>query len=576
MNKHYKFFKNLYFNLINLIKNNILIVNLLVFLFFFIYILIIYINLPVLSSGDDHYFHFRFAERIFNNPNGFFDSFRDFKTIYFTNIANGVHLLYYNFLFYIILIPFTFITPLYLGIKLFAIVSIAFIGTILFYIFRKLNIKYSFLWAVGFFLVIGFGTFWRLFLSRPFVLSPIIILLLILAIYKKKYFWIFFLSFIPLFWHTATFFVPILVFIIYFLVYAFYYKKYLWKELFLVLSGTLSAILLILSIDSGFFDSIRDNLFSVISGVINFSGEKVNIIEVGGEVYPKNFFDFFSQNLILSLIFLSSMVFYALRFIFEIKNIKKFDNLLKSKRVIATVFFVLSSVFIVLIVIISNRFTDFFIFFGWIFVAIVYSDLFLNIKFNDLNIKKFLVVSFLTCLIYLFINNASQLNYNFASYGSRPETFQEVGNYLSSNLEKGDIVYNVTWNWFPQLYYYAPEQNYVIGLEPKLTYLYIPRIYWLWNNISKGYVCEVEKCPEIEQEINKQLRNRDALFEWLQKEGESIADVIINDFKSHYIISSTDYSQLNNVLNSSKRFERVLNSQDQYYIYKILPSENAK
>ncbi|MDP1728723.1 MAG: hypothetical protein Q8L27_00785, partial [archaeon] len=149
-------------------------------------------------------------------------------------------------------------------------------------------------------------------------------------------------------------------------------------------------------------------------------------------------------------------------------------------------------------------------------------------------------------------------------------------NYLSKNLKKGEIVYNVTWDWFPQLYYYAPDQNYVIGLEPKLTYLYNPRLYWLWQNIAKGYVCETEKCPEIEQRDVKEMRNREKALPWIKEKGNNIADVVINDFKSHYIVSSRDYVQLNNVLNNSKRFEKVLDSRGQYFIYKVLPSENAK
>ena len=488
----------------------------------------------------------------------------------------GEHLLYYNFLFYTVLIPFTFITPLFLAIKLYALIVVSLIGVIIFLFLKKIGIKYSFIWTVGFFSILGMSSLYRLFLSRPFVLSPLIILLLILAIHKKKYFWIFILSFIPLFWHTATFFVPILVVIVYFLVYAFYYKKYPWKELLSVLGGTICAVLITLSIDPGFFNSIRDNLFSVISGVLDFSGNKINVINEGGEVYPRNFFDLFNQNLILCLMFLSSMVFYGLTLLKEIKNIKNFDESLKSKRVLTTVFFVLSSVFIVAITIISNRFSDFFIFFAWVFIAIVYSDVFLNLKFAELNIKKFITVAFFVCLAYLLSNNALQLNYNFAQNGSRPETFAEIGNYLSNNLEKGDVVYDVTWNWFPQLYYYAPEQNYVIGLEPKLTYLYNPRLYWLWQNLSRGYVCGNEKCLEIEQKDSKEMRNKETVLPWIKEKGNNIADVVINDFKSHYIVSSNEYVRLNNVLNNSKRFEKVLTSHNQYYIYKVLPEVKVK
>jgi hypothetical protein len=328
--------------------------------------------LPVVSSGDDHYFHFRFAERFIQN--GFLNSFQDFKTIYFTNVANGDHLLYYNFLFYLVLIPFTLINPLYLGIKLFAAISVSFIGTILYFFIKKMNIKYSFLWAIGFFSVIGLSSFWRLFLSRPFVLSPLIILLLIWAVYEKKYFWVFIFSFIILFWHTATFLLPLAVVILYFLCYFFYQKKYLWKEVFLVFLGTSLSVFVAFLIDQGFFISIRDNLFSVLGSVLDFSKNTIKIQE-GMEVYPKNFFDLLNQNIFLCIMFIFTSIFYIFNLLKEIKQNVNFNDNVKNKKVVTMVFFVLSSLFIVAINFISNRFSDFFIFFGWIFVVFVLSKL---------------------------------------------------------------------------------------------------------------------------------------------------------------------------------------------------------
>ena len=567
VNKYINFLKNNCQKMGSFILKNSIISTLLVFGFFLISFLSIYMSIPVLSSGDDHYFHFRFVERLLNNR--FFDSFRDFKNIYFTNVTNGGHFLYYNFIFYVVLIPFSLITPLYLGIKLFAVTILSIIGTILYFIFKKLDIRYAFLWAVGFFSAIGLGSFWRLFLSRPFVFSPIIILLLILAIHKKQYFWIFLLSFIPLFWHTATFFVPILVMGVYFLCYGFYYRKYLWRELLLVFLGVLSAVLVVTMIDNGFFISIRDNLFKVLFGIVGFVVDKVNIAE-GSEVYVKNFFDLFNNNILLCLMFLFSVVIYVSSLLKEIKVVLNFDNVVKRKKVVTMVFFVLSSVFIVLIPIISGRFADFFIFFGWIFVVLVITELFSQIEFTKLNIKKFFIYAVFVCLIYLFSNSALQLNDELSSNGNHPEAFSEVGGYLSKNLKKGDIVFNLNWSWFPQLYYYAPEQYYVIGLEPKLTYLYDPKLYWLWANLSKGYVCDTENCPKIDQIEQKEMRNKKNKV-WLKEKGENIANAVINDFKSHYIVSTGDYTRLNLVLDSSKRFEKVFTSSNQFFVYKVLP-----
>ena len=537
----------------------------LVFSFFLISFLLIYMNLPILSSPDDHYFHFRFAQQLVQN--GFFNSFRDFKTLAFTGIAHGEHFLYYNFLFYTVLIPFTFFTPLYLGIKLFAIISVSLIGAILYFFIKKINIKYPFLWTVGFFAIIGLSSFWRLFLSRPFVFSPMIIILLLLAVHKRKYFWIFFLSFIYLFWHTSTFLIPLATVFVYFIATALYNRKYEWKILFWATLGIIASIFTAFLINSGFFIDIRDNVI----GVLYSTFDKKVVISEGGEVYPRNLFDLINQNIFLIVMFLFSFVIYIFTYFSERKYLSTFDSVLKNKRIMTLTLFLCSSVFFIAIPIISNRFSDFFLFFAWIFVVLVLSEVSSYNEFTKPILKKFSQYAIFVCLIYLFLNNALQLNNMFASGGSRPETFSQVGNYLSKNLKKDDIVFNLNWGWFPQLYYYAPSQDYVIGLEPKLNYLYNPKLYWLWQNIGYGYVCETEKCLNQDVLRNSSFRKNDLFKKWAKDEGDQIANVITTDFMSHYIVSSKDYGYLNNVLNNNKHFQKVVDSNGQYFLYEILP-----
>jgi hypothetical protein len=541
---------------------------LLVFGFFLVSFLLIYMTLPVLSSGDDHYFHFRFAEKMLQN--GFFDSFRDFKSIYFTNVAQGQYFIYYNFLFYIVILPFTVVAPLFLAIKLYAVIIAALIGAIIYFFVKKVGIKYPFLWAVGFFAIIGPGSFWRLFLSRPYVFAPVFILLLILAMSRKKYFWIFFLTFLYLFWHTATFLLPIFTGIVYFVVIALYEKKYNWKLLISVVTGTLFAVIVVSLISKGFFDNIYYNVLDLLKNI--FLSNKINISE-GGELYPKNFFDFLNQNIFLFMTFLLATVFHVFVFFKERKNMFIIDNVLKQKRIITLAFLFLSLIFFIAIPNISNRFADFFVFFAWIFIALVFNEIFTSLEFRKPELKKFLKYAIFICLIYLFSNSLIQLNDSFASSGSRPETLRQVGEYLSKNLNKGDVVFNSDWSWFPQLYYYAPEQNYVIGLEPKMLYEYNSRLYWLWQNINKGYVCEFEECSTKTMEQNISFKNKELFSKWAKSEGTHISEIVTKDFKSHYILTSINYVALNSILENNKNFKKVLNSNN-YFIYQIIDSKN--
>lgn len=535
----------------------------LVFSFFVIFALITYMNVDVVSSSDDHYFHFRFAEQM--HQNGFLNSFRDFKSIYFTKIAQGDYFIYYNFLYYLVVLPFSFITPLFMGIKLYAVFIIGLIGAFMYWSLKKLDTSYAFLWTFSFFALIGVSPLWRLFLSRPYVLAPTLIILLVVALYKKSYFWIFALSFLYLFWHSATFFFPLLVVAAYFISYNLYTRLYEWKSLAWVSFGVLGAIVLAYVLGTGFLSYLYD-LFSVFQNSV--FGQSVKIPE-GMELYPNNFFDFISQNIFLFTLYISAIIMHVTVFFHEKKNIMELESFLVSKRVLMMTLFFISSVAFAAISSVSQRFSDFFIFFGWVFIVLVFSEVFSYTNISKNAIKKGLIISVVVCVFYLFANNSIQLREHFAGGGNMPEDFAEIGGYLNNNLSKGDIVFDPNWGWFPQLYYYAPKQNYVIGLEPKLTYEYNNRLYFLWSHIGEGYVCEVEKCPDQISSLQK-IRDKKFAFKWFTEQGDLLSKVMIDDFNSHYIVSSKDYSNLNNILNNNKHFKLVLNDKNKYFIYKVI------
>ena len=88
-----------------------------VFLFFFSFFSVSYLTLDQVFGLDDHFFHIRFAE-LFREQG--MSAFTEFQSIYFSRMGIGQeYLVYYNFLFYLALVPFTLITPLVLGIKMY-------------------------------------------------------------------------------------------------------------------------------------------------------------------------------------------------------------------------------------------------------------------------------------------------------------------------------------------------------------------------------------------------------------------------------------------------------------------------
>lgn len=543
-------------------KENPAISMVLVFSFFVIFAMLVYVNSGMLASGDDHYFHFRFAQEMHNN--GFFNSFRDFKSIYFTKVAQGDYFIYYNFLYYFVVLPFTYITPLYLGIKLYAIFIFGLIGLALYFIFNEFNIKYSFIWAVAFFSCIGVPSFWRLFISRPYVFAPILLLLLLVALYKRNYLWIFIISFVYLFWHGATFFFPIIISTIYLASHNLYTRKFEWKSLIYSVLGVTVAVFLAYILGTGFFNYIYDNILSIF--INNIASHKVMIHE-GSELYPKLIFDFIIINKYLFTLYFVSIISHIRIFIKEINFYTKIEGYVLRSRVVMMTLFLTSFALIPAVTNISQRFSDFFIFIAWLYIAYIINESLKDVVVKSV-IKQIAIITFLITSICLLGYNGIRLHKDIENGGSNPSSLIKIGEYLSENLKDNEVVFNVNWGWFPQLYFHAPRQNYVIGLEPKLTYEYDSRLYFIWFHVGEGYFCDISECPEIKSSQSN-LRDENSRIKWYKEQGDLISKVIISDFHSQIIISSISYTRLNAILDNNKHFKQVVSDKNGYLVYMV-------
>ena len=545
----------------------------LVFSLFFGVFAYLYFSVNTLVSNDDHFFHFRFAYEM--RTNGFFNSFYNFKSIYFTKIAQGSqYFIYYNFLFYLVIIPFTYIQPLVLGIKLYAVIAAALSFAVFYWCLGRFKVKYPFLWVLIILAMTSLTPVFRLFLSRPYALTPAILLLLLYFLHKKNRWGVLIISFGYLFWHGATFFLPLGVAVAYYVFERFYRGKGDWKNLALCAGGTTGAVGLVYLLTPGFFLYIQDNIWGVFWDVI--VGKKVNIAE-GGELYPTDFFDFIRTNtyIFATLLVVAGVeVMRYVRYKKESFNEKVSSYSYESYVLRTTLFFlcvgILLSVFVV-----SARFNDYFAMFVGLYIAISFDDIKKFVSVSDKYILKGLAVGGLVAVLYLCFSNGLNL-YQLFGNGASPDEWRNVGTWLDNNTKQGDIIFNLNWSWFTELYYYAPQDDYIIGLEPRLTYVYSPEIYWLWWHIGlDGYVCDTETCDTQQTAKDKALHGTVAeQKKWYVDQGNAIAGVLLNDFHSKYLISTSDYTSLEYVLDNNHRFKRVL-TDDTRYIYEVEATSTA-
>lgn len=542
---------------------------LLVFVFFVSVFSLVYMSLPTVSSGDDHFFHIRFAEAI--RQNGFFESFQNFKSIYFSKHAQGnEYFIYYNFLFYLALVPFTYISPLFLGIKLYAIFAVSLASTIFYWCLKKFSVKYPFIWLMVVFSFLGTNLFFRFFLSRPYTLAPVLLLLLLYFLSKKEYIGTFLISLIYLFWHSATFYFTLLIITVYYIFERFYGERGNYRSILWGVFGTTTGLLIITLVSHGFFLYIINIIFGVYKDTI--IGQSVSILE-GNELYKADFFDFIKASPLFFSVYLLSIFVFIYQYV-NSKIDKTFiiTGLTGFKREIVVLkgaLFFLSSVFFVGMMLISRRFQDFFVFFGAMFVCLMLSEIKKNIEINNMVIKRAFHSGFFVVLCYLCISNLIFIHDAFAS-GVIAAKFNKTGIWINKNINEGEVIYNVTWNWFPQLYYHSPKYNYVIGLEPRFLYEYSHELYWKWSHISgQGFVCITEVCEEETMLKKMALRNKETKKAWYTNEGYKVANVLVNDFKTHYVVTSKDFVTINELMDNNDRFEKVFNDNNFLFIYKV-------
>ncbi|MEK7641894.1 MAG: hypothetical protein AAB365_02775 [Patescibacteria group bacterium] len=540
--------------------------------FLFLVFFLVYFSISTLSSSDDHFFHFRFASEMVSQ--GFFSSFHDFQAIYFSKMAQGgEYFVYYNFLFYIAVLPFTLITPLYLGIKLYAVFAASVAFALLFLCLKKLDIKNPFVWTAIIIAITNVSSIWRFFLSRPYALAPSLLLLLIVFLYKRNYVGVFLVTMGYFYWHSATFFLPFCVALGYFIIEKFYRSKPDYKNLLCALGGTGAALLLAYIISPGFLLYMKEIIFGTYTETI--LGNKVPITE-GAELYPNDFFNFIQGNALIFAAFITMFCVDIFNYVaLKFKKITSGEYLFsrsQERKTVQTTVLILTALFFLGTVAVSGRFGDYFTLFAGLYIALSFDYVRSIVHMSGpAVIKKGILFGLGTVLVYLFISNMLFLQERMAR-GAGAHDFYQIGTWLARNSNPGDVVFETNWSWFPQLYYYSPQNRYSSGLEPRFSYVYDPELYWISENISnRGYICDQPKCPDVDAQALEAYGGKGAGAEkWAETEGNKIAGTLKNRFGVKYVVTAKPYLALNFIMDHNKSFERKMyNAEYGYSIYQV-------
>jgi len=535
----------------------------LVFVLFFGLNSLIYFSVLNISSFDDQLFYFRIAD-IFRQ--GGFEAVRNFQGAFFSDLVQSGYI-YGISLYHYFLIPFTLFSDQIFGLKLSGVILASLAPTIAFFVLTKMHCKNAFFWVVIFFYTISSINFnYRLFLNRNFVLIGAFLLLEIYFIYRRKYFSVFLISLIHVWWHPAAFWLPMFLIICYELVRLLNEKKVDIKVFCYGLGGSLAAFLLYPTNSHSFLSPINPIVFAKRLPSFIYGLQKGPKIMEGSENMKGDFLVFANNNPILFLFLLVFIVFIIFLYIRRKRNIK--EELETEDDVIFREYVFLVGILFFAGFLITKRFEDLLIPLILLGSFIVYRYIEKN-KMISINkeIKKIFFISFFIFASILLVNRALDLRNSFVG---EYEDYKKASVWLKNNTEKGEIIFN-SFNAFNRLFFFNDYNRYIIGIEPKNMYEYDKELYWEWHSIvNYGIVCD-DDCSEFVENLYTSKSEYEKTAIQL-KHSKEVAKTIRNRFLSQYIFVDSSMGPLFRMAIEKNKddFEVVYESNNKrILIYKI-------
>jgi len=135
-----------------------------------------------------------------------------------------------------------------------------------------------------------------------------------------------------------------------------------------------------------------------------------------------------------------------------------------------------------------------------------------------------------------------------------PGKFQAVGEWLAQHARPGEIVFNVHWDRFGELFFWNPQNYYINGMDPIFEYAYDPHLCWK-NRFYELDAADEYTCGDYPCTDDQMIGTSESLK---------------NDFHASYIVLEKDRNpNLNRYLSTAAQFTNVLESESQVALYRI-------
>ncbi|MFA6027402.1 MAG: hypothetical protein WC752_00545 [Patescibacteria group bacterium] len=486
-------------------------------LFIFCVLLFTYFQLSENFPDPDAFYHLKIGHLIWQNG-----VVVDFPWAQYTVLKD--YYIDHHLLYHFVLSPFVNLLHPLVGVKVATILLASSFIFLFALIARALKLKAGIL--LGVIMAVTIPLTFRLNLVKANSLSLIILFLGIYLVVKKKYIWLFLLSFLYV-WAYGGFAVLLLVAII-FCMARFAETKHASSLLPIpiVLGGFIAGII----INPYFPKNLWFYWQQVVQiGLVNYQDK----IGVGGEWYPYGFVELITGCSLLTVLMVTALLIF---FIF-----------IKKQSALSWASFILYALGLFL-VLKSRRYIEYYVPFTAFFIVNVFSIFSAKqiiiwlIKFWHYHfINKvfcFIAVIYILLVVPAIAYKDFKINLRDLRGGISYNKFAPAMEWLQKNGEKNTIVLHSDWDEFPMLLFHNSDNYYIVGLDPTFMYKYDEKKYWQWVDITTG------------------------------KQKESLPKIIKNDFQAKYVFLEKDHTAMDDNMQNFSQFTLIYED-DEAKIYKL-------
>jgi asparagine N-glycosylation enzyme membrane subunit Stt3 len=199
-------------------------------------------------------------------------------------------------------------------------------------------------------------------------------------------------------------------------------------------------------------------------------------VDVGVEWYPYEAWDLFRLSVLAFVIFIAGLAAFEYR---------------RRGRDLKPLFFLLVALVLLLMAFKSRRFIEYWPPFAVLFAAFTISPRLAEFDrswFKRTRERAIAAIAAAIAAVVIGTTMMVTVGQARADMKAEPDPYEYQGasQWIAANVPAGAMVFNTDWDDFPMLYYYNPNNPYIVGLDPTYLYDRDPELWKLYARITLG------------------------------------------------------------------------------------------